>query len=213
LKPPTSIEQLITEVREKGRQREALADALLGGIADGDSLSFYRKDGQTALVGPDVSKAGGFRLTRFDRMGPVGHVEASSMREAVRLALSDGFLLPDAGNVGTVEARSIDGGYVSNVDDLRERTSAVAREVHAYGCSRVKAPLRLAGRTGSLTLLEADREDWSAQTPAYLAGDLLSASDGVGNRNGSAFAFWIGDREPDWAEVERAMTSFIADHA
>jgi hypothetical protein len=88
LTPPKSIEQLITEVREKGRQREALADALLGGIADGDSLLFYRKDGQTALVGPDVSKAGGFRLTRFDRMGPVGHVEASSMREAVRLALS-----------------------------------------------------------------------------------------------------------------------------
>jgi hypothetical protein len=46
-----SREQLIAEVREKGHQREALADALLGGISDGDSLSFYRKDGHTALVG------------------------------------------------------------------------------------------------------------------------------------------------------------------
>lgn len=53
----------------KGRQREALADALLGGIADGDSLLFYRKDDQTALVGPDVLKARGFRLTLFDSMG------------------------------------------------------------------------------------------------------------------------------------------------
>jgi hypothetical protein len=206
------MEQLIAEVREKGRQREALAQALLGGIADGDSLSFYRKDGQTALVGPDVSKARGFRLTRFDRMGPIGHAEANSMREAVRRALSDGFLPSDAENVATVEAGSIVGECVLRVGDLRERMSAVVREVHAYGSSRVKASLRLAGRTGPLTLLEADCEDWSAQTPTYMAGDLLPVSEGVGNHNGSAFAFWIGDREPGWPEVERAMTSFIADH-
>jgi hypothetical protein len=44
-----------------------------------------------------------------------------------------------------------------------------------------------------------------------LASDLLPVSEGVGNHNGSAFAFWIGDHEPGWPEVERAMTSFIGD--
>jgi len=210
--PVANMDQLIAEVREKRRQRESLADALLAGVADGDSLSFFRKDGRTALVGPDVSKAGGFRLTRFDSTGPVGHAEASSMREAIRLALSDGYLPSDTKSVATDEAGSIDGGYVSRVNDLRERMSAVVREVHAYGSSRAKAPLRVAGRTGPLMLLEADGEDWSDQTPTYLAGDLLPVSEGVGSRNGSAFAFWIGDREPGWPEVERAVTRFIADH-
>lgn len=110
--------ELIAEVREKGRQRDAIADALLHDISDGESLALERKDGMTAIVGPDVSKAASFRVTRLVGAAPIGHTEASNMREALRQALLEGFV-PSEGIARANEMRSIDGGSVTKVDDLR----------------------------------------------------------------------------------------------
>lgn len=40
-------------------------------------------DGRYAIAGPDMSKDGMFRLTRFDEAGPVGHTEHGSLAEAI----------------------------------------------------------------------------------------------------------------------------------
>lgn len=82
-----SLDQLIAETQRQKRERQTLADTLLKDKAIGESIAFARGDGETALVGPDVSRPGRFRLSRFDESGPIGHVEAPTMRDAVLHAL------------------------------------------------------------------------------------------------------------------------------
>lgn len=92
--------------------------------------------------------------------------------------------------------------------------SAVVREAQAYGkygSSRVREPISVLGRTGALQLVEANDAEWAEQTPTFLATDL-PVSEGVGNRNGAVFAFWIGDRDPGSPAVTQAMMDFVSDH-
>lgn len=86
-----SLDHLIAETQRKKREREMLADTLLKDRASDQSVEFTRADGEKAMVGPDVSKPGRFRLTRFDGSGPVGHAEAPTMRDAVLLALKEAY--------------------------------------------------------------------------------------------------------------------------
>lgn len=78
---------------EAARKRIADRDAAVSELASSGNSSVRMKGaaGQV-LVGPDVSKPGGFRVTYFDTKGtPNGHVETKTYDEAIRRAFLDGF--------------------------------------------------------------------------------------------------------------------------
>lgn len=74
----------IAEARRSLAERRALAAGLASG---GGSVRLFHLDGRSALAGPDMSSVSGWRLTRFDTMGPVGHTEHGSLAEAVEEGL------------------------------------------------------------------------------------------------------------------------------
>ncbi|NUX58641.1 LPD38 domain-containing protein [Paraburkholderia youngii] len=78
-------------IARQSAEREALADKLVEGKGPNDSVEFKHPDGRSALAGPDASKPGGFRITRFDSEGPFGHGERPTLRDAVMDALRDGY--------------------------------------------------------------------------------------------------------------------------
>ncbi|MEX3960254.1 hypothetical protein [Trinickia sp. EG282A] len=97
-----TIAELIAETQRKKQEREALATALMTGKSEGDSISLVRDGGQMALVGPDASKQGAFRVTWFDHMEPIGHAEAATMRAAVVRALDEGYMPTSADGAAQV---------------------------------------------------------------------------------------------------------------
>lgn len=88
--PPAqkSLDDLIEEARQQIASRETLADSLLKA---GGPVRMGKDGGRSALVGPDMSNNGMFRITRFDEQGPVGHTEYRDMREAIIDALREGY--------------------------------------------------------------------------------------------------------------------------
>ncbi|MGJ5032263.1 hypothetical protein ACQR1I_35875 [Bradyrhizobium sp. HKCCYLS2038] len=68
----------------KGKERKQLAADL---AASGKAVRLSHADGLYALAGPDMSKPGMFRLTRFDKDGPVGHTEHRTLADAVEEGL------------------------------------------------------------------------------------------------------------------------------
>lgn len=62
------------------KERTALAKQL---AEPGAAVRLKHADGRYALAGPDMSSPGGFRLTRFDGDGPVGHTEHATLEDAV----------------------------------------------------------------------------------------------------------------------------------
>lgn len=71
---------LFDDILRTAKERKALAANL---ASDGKPVRLLHADGRYAMAGPDMSKPGGFRLTRFDAGGPVGHTEHSSLEDAV----------------------------------------------------------------------------------------------------------------------------------
>lgn len=69
-------------------ERKATAKEM---AAAGEPVRLAHADGRTALAGPDMSKPGAFRLTRFDGEGPVGHTEAKTLAAAVEDGLKEGY--------------------------------------------------------------------------------------------------------------------------
>lgn len=63
--------------------------------------------GRTALAGPDMSKPGSFRLTRFEDGAPIGHTEHQSLEAAILAGLEERYL-PD-GPQGTYLAPAVPG--------------------------------------------------------------------------------------------------------
>jgi hypothetical protein len=68
------------QILAKSDERKAVAEQL---AASGRPVRLIHEDGRYALAGPDMSSEGGFRLTRFDADGPVGHTEHASLEDAI----------------------------------------------------------------------------------------------------------------------------------
>lgn len=81
---------LLEQARARIAAREAKAAAIL---ESGQKNVRMRSPTQgTALIGPDMSVPGKFRVTYFDPRGvPNGHVELPTYEEAIKRAILDGF--------------------------------------------------------------------------------------------------------------------------
>ena len=55
-------------------------------------MEHQSRDGQRALIGPDMAEPAGFRITRFDKQGPFGHTTFNTLEEAANEALRDGYV-------------------------------------------------------------------------------------------------------------------------
>jgi len=76
------------EILSKSHKRDAVAKRA---AEAGGTVRLKNPDGRVAAAGPDMSAPGGFRLTRFDSEGPVGHTEHASLEEAVREGMRNGY--------------------------------------------------------------------------------------------------------------------------
>lgn len=81
---PGSLSDLFAETRRIADIRKRLADDL---ASSGKPVRLTANGGRSALAGPDMSKPGMFRLTRFDALGPSGHTEHPTLQEAILEAL------------------------------------------------------------------------------------------------------------------------------
>lgn len=115
--PAVQVEQvnpdLFGDTQRKMRERETLADSLLANASADDTFTFIRDGNRSAIAEPDPMRPGGFRLVRFDEDGAVGHIEAKTMRDAVLLALRDGYRAGDAAPVETPDILPDDGSVLS----------------------------------------------------------------------------------------------------
>lgn len=84
------VNKLLAEARARISQRESTVQDLIE-----SGRTNIRMDGGSsgkALVGPDMSSPGGYRVTYFDVEGvPNGHAEYKTYAEAINRALIDGF--------------------------------------------------------------------------------------------------------------------------
>lgn len=84
-----SIDQLIAEARAKIADRNKRAAEI---AAAGKPVKMSGSGGRYGLIGADVSTPGGFRFTRFDAHGPVGHTEHATLESAAREALQERYV-------------------------------------------------------------------------------------------------------------------------
>ena len=104
---------LFADTQRKMREREALAESLLANASAEDTFTFVRDGDRSAIAEPDPMRPGGFRLVRFDGDGAVGHIEAKTMRDAVLLALREGYRAGDAAPVEAPDILPDDGSVLS----------------------------------------------------------------------------------------------------
>jgi SNF2 family DNA or RNA helicase len=85
---PTAAQKYFDAMQRRHESRQALAVHL---AAAGRPVKFTTDvEGQTLLAGPDMSKPGGFRVTRFDGGEPSGHYENETLQGAIYDALKSG---------------------------------------------------------------------------------------------------------------------------
>lgn len=87
-------------VGEAKAQRERHAELAEKHGADDKPVKVAHKDGRAGLVSPDLQRKGGWRFTRMDGDGPVGHSEHGSKKDALREAMSSGYEPGDAAAEG-----------------------------------------------------------------------------------------------------------------
>lgn len=81
---------LFARILDKSAQRKQQAEQLATRAADfNETVTLENDGGRYAIAGPDMSKPGGYRLTRFDEQGPVGHMEFTTLKDAVDAALKE----------------------------------------------------------------------------------------------------------------------------
>jgi hypothetical protein len=85
-KPKPSLAELIQKTSEESAARTKQAEGL---ASAGKPVKMVGQSGRTALVGPDMSEPGKFRITRFDDKGPVGHTVYSDFQSAITDALRE----------------------------------------------------------------------------------------------------------------------------
>lgn len=79
---------VFAEMRARVAQREALAASL---AEAGQPVRFTGPNDWRALAQADMSRPEGFRLTRFDADGPMGHTEHPTLHASIAEALRGGF--------------------------------------------------------------------------------------------------------------------------
>jgi predicted kinase len=86
-----SFEEFVAKSKAHLAEREARAEAIAekGGST---RMEHKTREGQRALVGPDMAEPGKFRITRFDAKGPFGHTTFNTLKEAANEALRDGYV-------------------------------------------------------------------------------------------------------------------------
>lgn len=85
-----SINTLLEQARARIASREAKASEILQ--SGRNNVRMRSATQGSALVGPDMSVPGKFRVTYFDPQGvPNGHVELPTYEEAIKRAILDGF--------------------------------------------------------------------------------------------------------------------------
>lgn len=106
---------VFTEAPKRAKERTALAKTL---SAPGEPVNLVHESGRTALAGPDMSKPGKFRVTRFEDGQPIGHVEYPTLAMAVDDALKEGYrpqALPAPADGRSVDTGAADGAVTSDV--------------------------------------------------------------------------------------------------
>jgi hypothetical protein len=84
----SKLADLMKDIKAKAAERKALAKDL---ASKHKSIRMHHESGHKVLVGPDMSKPGKYRVTRFDDKGAMGHTEHDSMEDAADEALKNGF--------------------------------------------------------------------------------------------------------------------------
>lgn len=85
-----AFDSLLAAARARMSAREAAVNEL---IQSGKPSVRFEGSAGRALVGPDMSKPGGFRITYFGKDGlPNGHLEFATKEEALSQALRDGMV-------------------------------------------------------------------------------------------------------------------------
>ena len=84
----SKLADLMKDIKAKAVARKALAKDL---ASKHKSIKMHHESGHKALVGPDMSKPGKYRVTRFDEKGAMGHTEHDSLEDAADEALKNGF--------------------------------------------------------------------------------------------------------------------------
>jgi hypothetical protein len=85
----SKLADLMKDIKAKAVERKALAKDL---ASKHKSIRMHHESGHKVLVGPDMSKPGTFRVTRFDEKGDaMGHTEHPSLEHATDEALRNGF--------------------------------------------------------------------------------------------------------------------------
>ena len=84
----SKLADLMKDIKAKANARNALAKEL---ASKHKSIKMQHENGHKVLVGPDMSKPGKFRVTRFDERGAMGHTEHDSLEDAANEALKNGF--------------------------------------------------------------------------------------------------------------------------
>lgn len=114
----SATKQSLNDLLAKARARIADRDIKVAQLSKrGGSIRLTHSDKtRGALVGPDMSKKGKFRVTYFDKDGPSGHTEHNSLETALRDALQQGYFSKETAaasyNKGDkVEVESDDGEW------------------------------------------------------------------------------------------------------
>ena len=104
-KPKDDFAALLARSRADTDARAAKAAKI---VSAGGSvkLTSTRRPEHSALVGPDMSEPGKFRITRFDEQGPFGHTVYSTYKEAVTDALREGYEPKSEGSGAEVGGKS-----------------------------------------------------------------------------------------------------------
>lgn len=84
----SEILKLMKDIKAKAAERRATAKDL---ASKHKSIRMHHENGHKVLVGPDMSKPGKYRVTRFDDRGAMGHTEHDSLEDAADEALKNGF--------------------------------------------------------------------------------------------------------------------------
>ncbi|MFZ5692459.1 MAG: hypothetical protein ACOY5F_14515 [Pseudomonadota bacterium] len=162
----------------KGKERRQLAADLAAG---GKSVRLTGTDGRYALAGPDMSKPGTFRLTRFDQDGPVGHTEhpdlAAAVDEGLRMKYTpEGRSLEQSGGPGPRGAIQFPAAGVGNGDTVIRlfQTADLSTMLHESGhyFLTVIQDMAARGEDGATADFATVKEWWGANA-ADVAKDAV----------------------------------------
>jgi hypothetical protein len=124
--PPAKPRDFFAEAGDRIAARKATAAAL---AKAGESVELSHPSGRSALAGPDMSKPGAFRVTRFDDDGPAGHSEHPTLEAAILEALEDGYVPKDAPPPAFTPVSTGDKPLQQELDEMAARRDYVRDEL------------------------------------------------------------------------------------